>query len=124
MAFIPCKIGGGGSGEAILDNLSNVTTGSTATTINVTTGNLSDYKFLVFTAEITSSPLITNQTYTVLAVVTLDYFKSNNLSATYLSGNSGSGTYNAITISYIDNNTVRFTRSNTLSRKFNVFGIK
>ena len=97
---------------------------SGATSIDITVEDLSKYTHLIFCVNITNTPLITAGNAMVCGAVPVEYFKSNDVSGVYTTGNSGSATFNNVTFTYINNTTVRVTRTNTTNRLFSVFGIQ
>ena len=120
MAYIPMTIGKKTSD--VITKLGG-DTASTATTINITISDLGDYTHVIFTSNITNTPLISNSSTGIVAIVPVDYFKQNAITGTYNTGSSGSGQYQSVTFTYINDTTVRVTRTNTTSRTFSVFGI-
>ena len=118
--YIPMTIGGKTS-DVIMKLGGD--TASTATSIDITVSDLSNYTHVIFTSNITNTPLISNSSIGIVAIVPVEYFKQNDVVGTYNTGTSGSGQYQNVRFAYINDTTVRVSRTNTTNRTFSVFGI-
>lgn len=99
---------------------------TTALTITLN-DSLSNYAYIgVSLSDIISDKYIpsTQATYPLQIVSEVDYFKRNNVNGYFVTGGTGSASYQTVTYAYVDDTHITAQKTTSTSRPYYVYGIK
>lgn len=89
--------------------------------------SLSNYAYIAITlSDATTTDYIptTSATYPIQIMANVEYFKHNNVQGYFVTGSSGSATYQTATYSYVDDTHITAQKTISTSRTYYVYGIK
>lgn len=89
--------------------------------------SLSNYAYIAITlSDVTATDYIptTAATYPIQIMANVEYFKHNNMQGYFVTGNTGSASYQTATYSYVDDTHITAQKTTSTNRTYYVYGIK
>lgn len=127
MTWYPALYGGGGDTTVhpVLIGTFTINTKTTPVTRTLSE-SIDNYKYLLFGMKTIDSDSVwlgevSNAGYTLVDV---DYFKNNAITFNYVTGSSGSGTFQTLVMTYVNGTTFSTVASTATLRVLYVYGIK